>query len=373
MPPVVIDIRSADDVRDVVHRAVQALAEGKLVAFPTETVYCVTASALCEEGVKKLAAVKDRAPDSPFTLAIKSAEEALDYVPNMGPLAQRFSRRCWPGPVTLVMDDSHPESLVKQFTPAVRQAVCPSGAIGLRVPAHSVIHDVLRMMSGPIALTSANRRNAPSATTAQEVVQGLGDDVHMVLDDGVSRFGQPSSVVRVRDNQFEVLRVGVVSEQHLRRLASFMLLFVCTGNTCRSPMAETIAKKLLADKLGCKIEELPDRGVLVASAGLSAMMGGFPSPEAVEVMSEMGLDLRDHESQPLTEKLVRDADLICTMTRGHRQALVSQWPQAAARTRLLCRNQTDVADPIGGPTEMYRRCAVQLKTELESLIQELEL
>ncbi len=98
---------------------------------------------------------------SPFTLAIKSADEALDYVPDMGPLAQRLTRRCWPGPVTLVMEDSHPESLVKQFSPSVRQAVCPAGAIGLRVPAHPIIHDVLRMMAGPIALTSANRRSAP--------------------------------------------------------------------------------------------------------------------------------------------------------------------------------------------------------------------
>ena len=108
MPPVVIDLRSAEDWRDVVHRAVQALAEGGLVALPTETVYGLAASALDEDAVCRLLAAKDRTAAKPLTLAIKSADEARDYAPDMCPLAQRLARRCWPGPVTLVVDDSHP-------------------------------------------------------------------------------------------------------------------------------------------------------------------------------------------------------------------------------------------------------------------------
>jgi protein-tyrosine phosphatase len=269
------------------------------------------------------------------------------------------------------MQDADDESLVRQLPPLVRQAVSPTGSVGLRVPFHQTILDCLRMMAGPIALSSANRRGQPEAQTAQQVVDALGDDVHLVLDDGPSRFGQPSSVVRVEGNRWQVLRQGVVSEQTLKRLASFMIVFVCTGNTCRSPMAETLCKKLLADRLGCRLEELEDRGVLVQSAGLSAMMGGFPALEAVEVMSEMGLNLRDHESQPLTEALVRHADVIVTMTRAHRRSVVSEWPEAAERTRLMCQDGGDVADPIGGPTEMYRHCAAQIKGELDALVDSL--
>ena len=117
MPPVVIDLRSAEDWRDVVHRAVQAVAEGGLVAFPTETVYGLAASALNEDAVRRLLAAKGRAAAKPLTLAIKSADEARDYVPDMTPLAQRLARRCWPGPVTLVVDDSHPESLARRLPP----------------------------------------------------------------------------------------------------------------------------------------------------------------------------------------------------------------------------------------------------------------
>jgi protein-tyrosine phosphatase len=165
----------------------------------------------------------------------------------------------------------------------------------------------------------------------------------------------------------------VVPEQTLKRLSSLMILLVCTGNTCRSPMAEVLARKLIAERLGCKPQELADRGVMVMSAGISAMMGARPSPEAVQVMASMGLELADHESQPLSAQLVRHADIIWTMTRSHRQAIAAQWPEALARTTVLGTNQTDIADPIGGPLECYAECAQQIKTELEKRIAELEL
>ena len=98
MPPVVVDVRAAEDLRDVVHRAVQAVAEGKLVVFPTETVYGLAAQALQPEAVRRLSEVKGREEGHPLTLAIKSAEEARDYAPDMSLLAFRLARRCWPGP-----------------------------------------------------------------------------------------------------------------------------------------------------------------------------------------------------------------------------------------------------------------------------------
>jgi tRNA threonylcarbamoyl adenosine modification protein (Sua5/YciO/YrdC/YwlC family) len=373
MPPVVIDLRSAEDRRDVVHRAVQALAEGGLVAFPTETVYGLAASALDEDAVGRLLMVKGRAEAKPLTLAIRSADEARDYAPDLCPLAQRLARRCWPGPITLVVDDSHPESLVRQLPPRVQQAVSPQQTIGLRVPGHTVILDVLRMLAGPLTLSSANRSGMPEAVSAKQIVDTFGDQIALVVDDGPCRFGQPSSVVRVNQGQYEVLRAGVVPERTLRRLASLLLLFVCTGNTCRSPMAETLCRDMLARRLKCPPEELDDHGVLVMSAGLAAMMGGRATHEAVQVMADRGLDLSGHETQPLTELLARHADVIFTMTRSHRDAIISEWPSAAERTCLLSAEGTDICDPIGCSLEHYRRCAAQIEAELKTRLNELEL
>jgi protein-tyrosine phosphatase len=108
------------------------------------------------------------------------------------------------------------------------------------------------------------------------------------------------------------------------------------------------------------------------SAGISAAPGSRSADEAQTIMKERGLDLAMHESQPLSERLVRFADRIITMTRGHREAILSQFPEAASRTFVLARNRGDVADPIGGPIDYYRRCAEQIDGYLEGWADELE-
>ena len=368
MPPMVIDLRRTDDARDVVHRAVQALAEGRAVAFPTETDYVVAASARHEAAVERLCCLAPERPGEPrLSLALKSADEALDWAPRLSPLGQRLSRRCWPGPVTIIVDDDHPDSLVHRLPAGVRSLIVGAGKLRLRVPGHPMLADCMRMLAGPVVLAEpAGPDDSPPVTAAEVVARcdAAGAAVSLVIDDGRARYAQPASTIAVDESGFRVVHPGIVSEETLRRLSSLMVLFVCTGNTCRSPMAETLFRELVAERFSCRADDIERHGVVVASAGIAAWGGGKASTGALEAMRERGADLSGHESQPLTENLARQADVIWTMTASHRTNILAQFPEAGGRVAMLSPDRHDVIDPIGGTLATYRKCAEQIREHL---------
>jgi protein-tyrosine phosphatase len=395
----VLDWQRGADSDKVIGCAVQALSAGKLVAFPTETVYGLAASAGIPEAVERLGREKGRPAGKPLALAIRSSTEAMDWVPEMSLLGRRLARRCWPGPVTLVFPANPDSGRAGGLSESVRQRVCPAGTLGLRVPAHEAILRALQQMPAPLVLTSANRSGQPAATRAQEVVEAVGPDLAVIIDDGPSLYGQASTVVQVNGTSWRVLREGAYPEMAIERCAACQILFVCTGNTCRSPLAEGICKKLLADRLQSTVEQLPKRGFVVQSAGLTAVPGAKVTAEALAIAGEFGIDLSAHASRPLTETLVAQADYVLAMTRSHLLFLgaryagpvideggwgvVSNDPSSARQSplaaatfqccpRLLSNQAEDVLDPIGGDLEVYRECARKLFHYVEEFLVELE-
>ncbi len=372
MALIVLDLKQIPDPRDVIHRTVEALAAGQIVAIPTETVYGVAANALQADAVDRLDTLKNRPQMIPLVFLVKSHEDALDYAPDMSPFVRRLLRKCWPGPLTVLLRGPHPDSVISRLPDSVREVCGRSGWIGLRVPASDLAMEIMRLNAGPLLMCNSGTNDLEPAVRAEDLRAAVGDSIDLLVDGGQCRFAQPSTVVKIENDQIEIVRRGVLDEQSLKRMSEVNILIVCTGNTCRSPMAEGLLKQKLASTLGCSPETLTDMGFNVESAGIAAMQGGNVSAEAVIALREKNIDIGAHLSQPVTERLVQQSDLILTMTNNHRLALLAQWPQATSRTFTLA-DGGDIADPIGMPGEYYTLCAEQIEKYLDHWVQNHEI
>lgn len=147
-----------------------------------------------------------------------------------------------------------------------------------------------------------------------------------------------------------------------------VILFVCTGNTCRSPLAEGLCKQLLAQRVGCDPALLPERGYRVLSAGVAASPGDPAAEPAIDVAHGFGVDLSLHRSRPVNPELLASATHVVTMTHAHAVALSYRYPGIGPQTVPLCGAQGDLPDPIGGSHEHYRECADAIIHHLQRLL-----
>ncbi len=350
-------------------RMARALQAGEVVIMPTETVYGVAACVTRCQAMNRLRQIKGRpAGGKPFSVHIGRKADAEHYVNRMPPVAERIIRKGWPGPLALVLPVEEPAE-----TPIARvvgrdllDEIFHERTIGLRCPDDPVTTRALAEVGEPVVAASANRPgNAPPAT-AQEAIRELGDEVDLIIDTGATRYTKPSTIVKVAgDGRWEVLRSGVLDARAVRRLASKTILLVCSGNTCRSPMAEALCQARLSETLGVSPDKLADAGYEVLSAGAATGGGAPASDNAIEACRREGMDISGHRSRPLTPDLIRQADVIWTMCRHHSDAVIRLVPEAKNKVERLDPGQ-DISDPAGADAEHYAQCLRQIRTALEA-------
>jgi protein-tyrosine phosphatase len=369
-----IDLSRADDPRDVVHRAVACLAQGGLVGMPTETTYGIVGSALKPSAVARLGvltSLSDRPsgpPGSIPTLLLKGTTEALDWAVISTELGHKWLNRAWPGPVVLRLPVARP-GLASRLPSEVGRFLAPNGTIALRSPAGKLAREVIRLVPGPLLQVELPSSAARGAVVPDDLA--LFTDLDMILDVGPTALGGPPAVVAIDADGWKVVDEGVVSPSRLSQMAANILLFVCTGNTCRSPMAEALCKSLLARRLRCEPHELSDKGLVILSAGISAMEGMPAASHAVEVVQARGGSLLEHASRRASPELVRHADHVIAMTADHLDALLERLPEIADRARLLDASGEDIDDPVGSDLATYQRTARLIESHLARFLDEL--
>ena len=198
------NVRNADDPTAIAEAA-ELIRAGRLVAFPTETVYGLGANALDPAAVARIFDVKGRPATNPLIVHVASVEAARELATNWPEVADRLAERFWPGPLTLVVEKS-------DRVPGIITANGPT--VGLRVPAHPAALALLKAADVPIAAPSANRSEEVSPTTAQHVLDSLGDRVDLILDGGPTTVGIESTVLDVTQTP-RILRPGMVMRTDL--------------------------------------------------------------------------------------------------------------------------------------------------------------
>lgn len=349
-----IETRTDAPAPEALAEAVRVLKAGGLVAFPTETVYGLCVDPRQRKAVERLYAVKgrDETKAAAFLLADRAAASRL--VGGLPPLAGRIADRFWPGPVTLVV----PGRKRKRW-------------VGLRVPAPALPRRLAAAFGGPLLQTSANRSGEPAALNAAGVRKALGDDLDLLLDGGRTPGGRSSTVVRCDARKFGIVRRGAVPDTAIARAATELILMACTGNLCRSPIAEAILRAALAERLGCKVSQLLRYGYRIGSFGTMAVPGYPATDHSATCAADLGLDLSAHRSRPFSIGLLKRASRVYCMSNGHLEFLRPYFEGREDDLQLLDPDGKEIRDPYHKPLKAYRRATELIAKAVEARADEI--
>jgi L-threonylcarbamoyladenylate synthase len=246
---------------DEITRAVALLRAGKLVAFPTETIYGLGADASSASAIHRLYQVKQRPADHPVIVHFASADDAFAWAREVPEGARTLARRFWPGPLTLILKRS---PLAKDFVTGGQDNV------GLRVPSHPVAHDLLLSFEDGVAAPSANRFGHVSPTTAQHVREDLGSDVDLVLEGGATDVGIESTIVDFSGGAPVLLRPGHIAKSELEKVLHSQVAVSSesktrhSGGLARHYAPRTPARLVPTHELDKEIARLGDKVAVLA-------------------------------------------------------------------------------------------------------------
>lgn len=197
---------------DEIEQAAEEIKNGKLVLFPTETVYGIGANAFDENAVKNIFVAKGRAQDNPLIVHVSNIQMVEDIVEKISPLERKLIEKFWPGPLTIIFPRKD-----KQTVPNVVTANLDT--VGIRMPSNIIAQKLIEKAGVPIAAPSANVSGRPSGTKVEDIISELDGKVSYILDGGFTDIGLESTVIRVIEDKIDILRPGKITKEQLEEVA----------------------------------------------------------------------------------------------------------------------------------------------------------
>ena len=350
---------------------IDILKKGRPIAFPTDTVYGIGVDAFNSEAISLIYKIKKRTEKKPLVLFVKDRETIKRYA-YINKTAQKLIENFLPGPLTLIL---------KAKNRAPEGVVTKKGTVGIRIPDNEIVSKLLREHSHPLATTSANISGEDEISSASSIASIFKNRLGIVVDGGELKSKIPSTVLDCSVFPPILLRKGRVSifslekftrrEIKLKRELGLVLLLVCTGNCCRSPMGVGVLKK--------KLPYWVKKRVRILSCGTSAFGGSPPTENAKIAARERGADISLNRSRSLSRDLITEADLILVFERKHLERVKDLVPESADKTFLLKEfkkrksiSDENIKDPIGGSLQVYRNCISEIEKSLKPVIKYLE-
>lgn len=182
------------------------LKNNGIVIFPTETVYGIGGNALSNEAVEKIYIAKNRPKQKALNIMVKSSDEISKYAEITSELEQKIIEKCMPGPLTIIL--KRKSSFGEHFTSG-------NSTIGIRIPKCKITMTILKSIDFPLTVPSANISNKPSGVNPTEIIKDFENTVDAIIDGGVIENGQVSTIVKVENNDIQILRAGALSKEDI--------------------------------------------------------------------------------------------------------------------------------------------------------------